>query len=61
MKFKAKFVQKKARIEERKDRANHMIGAVEAVDRLVIINEPARLVELLRTIQMIYSFCNLEF
>jgi hypothetical protein len=39
--FRAKFLRKKAKAEERKDRVNHMIDAVEAVDKLVIINEPA--------------------
>jgi len=58
--FRAKFLRKKAKAEERKDRVNHIIGAVEAVDRLVIINEPARVVELLRTIQNMYCSSHLK-
>jgi len=59
--FMAKFLRKKAKAEERKDRENHIIGAVMAVERLVIISEPVRLIELLRTIQTMYSSSYLEF
>jgi hypothetical protein len=59
--FRAKFLRKKAKVEERKDRVNHIIGAVEDVERLVIINEPAKLIELLRTIQKMYNNSHLKF
>jgi hypothetical protein len=58
---RAKFLRKKAKVEERKDRAYHMIGAVEDVERLAITNEPARLIELLRTIQTVYNNSHLKF
>lgn len=35
--FSAKFLRKKAKAEERKDMANHIIDTIETVDRLVII------------------------
>ena len=61
MMFRTKFLRKKVKAEERKDRVNNIIGAVEAVKRLFTINELARLVALLRTIQRLFYNSHLKF